>query len=304
MSIEIRPFRRADREQLTALINAHVGAVLPGVSVSVNTVLSQFEREPDETVVDPWVEHRQVLVAVQRDAVVAGALLLRYADEPRVGESFRNAGEIRWMVARPDRAAASDALLQACLEAMSHWRVGRQYADGTLPALATYGVPACWPHIRQAYIRAGFTPGGQTEIVLVATVDDLPQPHACPVGGVTLVRSVGECGTRLSAQRDARTIGFIEVETDVTSGGVRSRLAGWADVGNLHVVEELRRHGVGTWLLSQAAVWLRLGHVDRLIAYAAPDEVDELAFLAASGFRELTRTERIWRHGAGTEGKR
>lgn len=42
-SIELRPFHRADREQLARLVNAHVGAVLPGVSVSVNAVLSQEE---------------------------------------------------------------------------------------------------------------------------------------------------------------------------------------------------------------------------------------------------------------------
>ena len=45
-SVEVRPFRRGDREQLTALVNAHVQAVVPGVSVSVNTVLSQLERDP------------------------------------------------------------------------------------------------------------------------------------------------------------------------------------------------------------------------------------------------------------------
>jgi hypothetical protein len=32
-SVEVRPFRRDDRDQLTELVNAHIGAVLPGVSV-------------------------------------------------------------------------------------------------------------------------------------------------------------------------------------------------------------------------------------------------------------------------------
>ena len=45
-SIEIRAFERRDREQLTELVNAHVDAVVPGRSVSVNAVLSQLEREP------------------------------------------------------------------------------------------------------------------------------------------------------------------------------------------------------------------------------------------------------------------
>jgi hypothetical protein len=43
--IQVRPFSRADRDQLTALVNAHIQAVVPGVSVSVNTVMSQLERD-------------------------------------------------------------------------------------------------------------------------------------------------------------------------------------------------------------------------------------------------------------------
>ena len=45
--IEVRPFLRSDREQLTALVNAHIAAVIPGIAVSVNTVMSQLEREPN-----------------------------------------------------------------------------------------------------------------------------------------------------------------------------------------------------------------------------------------------------------------
>src|SRR3954471_20687048 len=82
--IAIRPLRRSDREQLTALVNAHVGAVVPGVSVSVNVLLSQLEREPDETIVDPRGVARQPLVAVERDAVVGGAHVLRYGSDARV----------------------------------------------------------------------------------------------------------------------------------------------------------------------------------------------------------------------------
>jgi len=80
-------------------------------------------------------------------------------------------------------------------------------------------------------------------------------------------------------------------------GGTRSRLAGWADVGNLRVAEAHRRRGVGTWLLANAADWLGLGRVDRLLAYAWPEQYDALAFLAARGFREPTRTQRGWCRG-------
>ena len=76
-SIEVRPFRRSDRDQLTALVNAHAAAVVPGVSASVNAVLAQLEREPGEFIVDPWVSERLTLVAEQRQRVVAAAHMLR-----------------------------------------------------------------------------------------------------------------------------------------------------------------------------------------------------------------------------------
>ena len=53
--IRVRPFRRADRDQLTSLVNAHAEAVVPGMSASVNTVLGSLERRPGEFAEDPWV---------------------------------------------------------------------------------------------------------------------------------------------------------------------------------------------------------------------------------------------------------
>jgi hypothetical protein len=83
--VQVRPFRRADRHQLTQLINAHAGAVVPGMSVSVNTVLSSLERQPGEFIVDPWVSERVTLVAEQRNRIAAAAHLLRYYPDDRPG---------------------------------------------------------------------------------------------------------------------------------------------------------------------------------------------------------------------------
>ena len=47
-------------------------------------------------------------------------------------------------------------------------------------------------------------------------------------------------------------------------------------------------------MIEEAVAWLRLAHVDRLLAYAAPDEEACLALYAATGFTELTRTRRGW----------
>ena len=51
--VQVRPFRRGDRDQLTRLVNAHAEAVVPGMSASVNTVLGSLERQPGEFIVDP-----------------------------------------------------------------------------------------------------------------------------------------------------------------------------------------------------------------------------------------------------------
>jgi GNAT superfamily N-acetyltransferase len=301
MSIEVRPFQRGDREQVTALVNAHIQAVVPGVSVSVNTVMSQLEREPGEFIVDPWVAERATLVAVERDRIVAAAHLHRYGSDERVGEAYRGAGEIRWLVCWPDApfwpdTGAGDVLAAACIRQLERWRVNRHYADGALPAIGVYGVPDAWPHIQAIYERAGFA-ADRVEVVLVAAVDDLPRPERAPLDGLRLRRELGINGTRFAAVLDEEVIGFVEVESDHTSGGTRSRLAGWADVGNLHVVEAHRRKGVATWLVGCAADWLRLGGVERLISYATPEQEPSLTFHAAVGFSELTRTRRGWIRG-------
>ena len=74
-SIQVRPFRRNDRDQLTQLVNAHAEAVVPGMSVSVNTVLGSLERQPGEFIEDPWVSERVTLVAEQQHRVAAAAHL-------------------------------------------------------------------------------------------------------------------------------------------------------------------------------------------------------------------------------------
>jgi GNAT superfamily N-acetyltransferase len=298
-SIEVRPFRRGDREQLTALVNAHAAAVVPGMSVSINTVLSQLEREPGEFIVDRWVRERATLVAEQRQRVVAAAHLLRYGAGDDVGESYRDAGEIRWFLFWldapywPDAAEAAPALLSNCIAQLEHWGAGRQYAAGELPALGVYGIPEQWPHIRAAYEQAGFVHEGHTEVVYVASVDELPRPSAPPMKGLSLHRSLGINGTRFSAILEGELIGYIEVDT--REGAERlPRQAGWADFGNLEVFEQYRRRGVATWLVGHAAEWLRLARVERVLDYAWLEHEDYAALLETVGFRELTRTKRGW----------
>ncbi|MDQ2876694.1 MAG: GNAT family N-acetyltransferase [Actinomycetota bacterium] len=311
-AIEVRPFRRSDRDQLTRLVNAHAQAVVPGMSVSVHAVLSQLERQPGEFITDPWVSERATLVA-QQGGRVAAAHLLRYFADERAGTDYRGLGEICWFLFWPEAPAGNpgwpdatwgaDELMAACLRQFARWGVTHQEAGGELPVPGVYGVPAPWPHVSSAYERAGFAHTGHTEIVYLARVSDLPAPAPAPapVAGLSVRRSVGMNGTRLSAVLDDDVIGYIEVETGQDAER-QPRHGGWADIGNLRVEPGYRRRGVATWLLGQAAGWLRLADVDRVLDYAwlegtdpgGLDYADYRAFLPAAGFRELTRTRRGW----------
>ncbi|HMH94111.1 MAG TPA: GNAT family N-acetyltransferase [Streptosporangiaceae bacterium] len=308
---EVRPFRRSDRDQVTALVNAHASAVVPGMSASVSAVLSALERRPGEFIEDPWVSDRVTLVAVQAGRIAASAHLLRYFPDDRAGAAARDAGEIRWLVfwpevpngnpCWPDATGAAEALMAACIRLLDQWGVTRQHADGELPVPGVYGVPGQWPHVSALYERVGFRHTGHTEIVYLARVSDLPSPAGTPVPGLLVRRSAGINGTRLSAVLGEDTIGFIEVET-LDDSERRTRHGGWADVGNLRVAADYRRQGVATWLLGQAAGWLDLAGIDRLLDYAwlqgtDPGGLDYAAyraFLPAAGFREITRTRRGW----------
>jgi GNAT superfamily N-acetyltransferase len=224
---------------------------------------------------------------------VAAAHLVRYGTDARVSDSYRNSAELRWLVFWPGHEEAADALVTACLATMQRWAVDRVYAEGALPAPAVYGVPRCWPHVRAALERAAFAPGDRVEVILIARVEDLPRALPAPVEGLALERLLGTHATRFVASLDGRVAGFFEVQTDLTNGGALSRLAGWGDVWELFVEPDLRRRGIATWMVAEAAGWLRLAGVERVLdsAIAGADET-HLAFATRLGWRELTRAER------------
>jgi GNAT superfamily N-acetyltransferase len=315
--VEVRPFRRSDRDQLTQLVNAHAAAVVPGMGASVSAVLSPLERQPGEFIQDRWVRERVTLVAQQHDRIAAAAHLLRHFADERAGVAARDVGAIEWFLFWPlapagnpywpDATPAADELIAGCLRQLEQWGVARQEAGGELPVPGVYGIPDQWPHISALYERAGFTHSGHTEIIYLARVDDLARPAGVPIAELSVRRTVGMNETRFSAVHGGEVIGYIEVEI-FDEGERLSRHGGWADVGNLHVTEPYRRRGVGSWLLAQAADWLRAADVSRLLDYAWLDGTDpggleyadQRAFLPAAGFTELTRTRRGWTRAPGT----
>ena len=291
MSVAVRLFERRDRDQLTALANLHVAAVIPGVVLSVNTVLAQLEREPDEHVVDPWVAERRCLVAERDAEVVAAALLHRFRADGDVGPGYRGAGDIRWLICKTDALKAGRQLLEDVLAQMSRWQVRAVGAECALPAFACYGVPDTLPHIRDLLRDAGFGEPARREVVLVARCDVL---GGHDLDGVSIVRTLGLLGARFTLWQDDVELGFIEV-CDHTGAMARSSVATrWADVGNLIVHDDNGLNTAVPMLLSAAAEWLLLGGVTRLVDYWAHD-VDPRGYLTQLeqlGFRRLVVNER------------
>ena len=125
---EIRVFARPHRDQLTELVNAHIAAVVPGWALPVSALLAQFEREPAQYVVNPWVLDRTTLVAVERDRIVAGAHLKRYGTDDRGMPDYHDASEIAWLVAWPRKLEAAHALARGVHRPAR--RLGRRSASG------------------------------------------------------------------------------------------------------------------------------------------------------------------------------
>jgi GNAT superfamily N-acetyltransferase len=296
----VRPFRRADRDQLTALVNAHIATVVPGWAVSAAVLLAQIERDPAQYVTEPWVDDRATLVAEVDGRLVGAAHLRRYRDDADVGPDWRGAGEIAWLVCWPAHEAAGDALLAACVRSLGIWGVRRCFADGDLPTPATYGIPDAWPHVRRLLTRSGFDPRAEREeIQLAGGLDGVPEPGPAPLAGLALRRVVGTFGARFEGVLDGRVVGFVEAQDDHTRGGSLSRLDGWADLAELHVTEDLRGRGIGTWLVQHLVSWLRLGGTHRFLVALAGEDIGLEPWMARFGWRRIGRSRRGWERTQG-----
>jgi GNAT superfamily N-acetyltransferase len=296
----LRPFRRADRDQLTGLVNAHISTVVPGWAVSTAVLLAQIERDPAQYVTEPWVDDRTTLVAEVAGRLVGAAHLRRYRGDPDVGPDWRGAGEIAWLLCWPAHEAAGDALAAACVRSLHAWGVRRCFADGDLPTPATYGIPDAWPHVARVLTNSGFDPvAAREEIQLAGGLDEVPAPGSAPLRGLTVRRVVGTFGARFDAVLDGVVVGFVEAQDDHTRGGSLSRLDGWADLAELHVAEHLRGRGIGTWLVQHLVGWLRLGGTRRFLVALAGDDVALEQWLARFGWRRIGRSQRGWERTEG-----
>lgn len=291
MSAAVRLFERRDRDQLSALINLHVAAVIPGVVLSVNTVLSQLEREPGESIVDPWVAERCCLVVEREHRIVAAVLLHRFRADSDVGTNYRGVGDVRWLVCHPDSTTDGQILLAATMDQMRRWGATTVGAECALPAPGCYGIPDSLPHLRALLIGAGFGEPTRREFVLAARCDDLV---GADLGDARIVRTLGTLGARFTLFVDDDSRGYIEVCQPSADLYRSSTSAFWADVGNLVLANEADPTEVIPALLSTGAEWLLLGGVTRLIDYWAADvdPPEYLIELRRAGFQTLVQNDR------------
>ena len=295
--VEVRPFARQDREQLVRLVNAHIAAAVPGASIPAAALLNQLEHPVGEYVIGPWVTELATFVAIERDRIVAAAHLRRYADDVRASESYRNTGEIVWLVCWPDHVSAGRAVLNRALDVLADWGVRSAHGDGCLPAPGVYGLSDSWPHVRGLYEQASFdASGGQVEVVFVGSLDKFPPAGAPPLAGLSVRRQLGSLATAFNAELDGEVVGTYEVDDDLRRGGTNLVFSGWADECNHWVRRDLRGMGIGTWLVSTAATWLRIGGTTRLLAYAVEDEriADWTRYYGRYGLAPINRVTRGW----------
>jgi GNAT superfamily N-acetyltransferase len=250
-------------------------------------------------VIGPWVAERQTLCAIQRDRVVGAAHLLRYGTEEPVGESYHGAVDLAWFIFYPGETDAAQALLDACHHQMDEWSATRRFAwDSGLSVPVCGGIADVWPHLREVLVSAGYRPStDHREAAFGGTLHQTPAPGISPVEGMTIRRIVrGDSGVGYSAFIDGQEVGYCQFTADLTEGGTRPALRGWAELTELQVSEAWRRRGIATWLMSHMVDWLRLAGCDRIVfSVTAEDEAAAAGpFYRSLVWDAITRFEHGW----------
>jgi GNAT superfamily N-acetyltransferase len=264
--MEIAPLKPSHLTQLQRLINSHLDAVVPGWALPAAYIEQRLQSHPDQYILDPWVQERVTLAAVEEDRLLAAAHLLHYGNRPPVGEHYRNVMDIGWFLARPDEPAAGEAILEAAGDYNRQWQVARSYIwDFGLPVRLS-GVPDSWPHIVQALKRIGFSDAnGRVERLYGGPVIPHVGEIELPVAGLVLEQQTDGMAAAFRAVLDGRTIGHCNSFIDLTHGGVLPAFRGWGELEELAVDVDWQGRGVGAWLVRHAVRRLSLAGCDRLV---------------------------------------
>lgn len=293
-------FQPSHLPQLRELMNQHLSAVVPGWALPEAEISRYLTRNPDQYVIDPWVVERQTLCVLERERVVAAAHLLRYGEGGEIGVDYQNACDIAWLVFWPEHQDAAEQLLSACHDQLRTWEAEHIYAwDSHLPAVVSGGIPDVWPHLHALFHEAGYRPNpDRDEAIFGGGFEGVAPPSKAPSDELTLKRSLkNDRGMCFSAMLGGQEVGWCQCVSDLTYGGARPAMRGWAELSELYIDEAWRRRGVGTWLVGHVVAWLQQAHCDRIVFSVARD--DELAgagaFYNGLGWNSFTRMQDGWR---------
>lgn len=200
---EIAPLDRDHLPQVLELVNGHLGAMMPGWSLTPDYLWGRLHREPQESVTDPWVVERRSIVGIVKDRVCAAAHLRRYGEET----PWKGVGEIGWILFWPEEREAGTAVLGECRRQMKAWQVTDERVSGSLPVPGSTGIPHVWPHIDGLLEQCGYSANDEVDESLYAgTLDGIPAPGEPPVEGVTIHRQMGNFDARFVARLDGEGI--------------------------------------------------------------------------------------------------
>ncbi len=285
---KIEPLEEYHLPQVLDLANAHLGAVIPGWSMTAGYFRDRLKRNPTEWVTDPWVAERKSLVCVVDDRVCAAAHLLRYGDDTRWTET----AEVAWLLFWPQEHLAGKMILKACLRRMKAWKATDQRVSGPLPVPPCVGVPHVWPHIGRLLEQCGYTCNAEVdESIYGGPLEGIPSPGEAPVAGVSIHRDLGKFSTRFVARLEGRDIAYVECDSDLTRGGQLPALSGWGELSEVETTKAMRNRGLGSWVMRHAVEWLRLAGCSRVVF--SVDRDDERAsagrFYRRFGWTPLVR---------------
>lgn len=292
--VSVETLRHFHLRQVQQLVNDHLGAVVPGWALPAGFIASRLRRNPGSYIVDPWIVERKSLVALVRGRVCAVTHLLRYGDDtPRKG-----VGDISWILAWPEASDAAKTILSSAQEQMKIWGVteGGICGDGLwVPVLS--GVPDVWPHIIKLLEQSGYVASEKRqEAMYGGTLASIPVPGDPPIKGMSIMRDMGSFCTRFRAIIDGQAVSQCECCMDLSEGGRRPALTGWAELSEIETKVSWRNRGVGTWVLQHAIQWLRFGGYDRCVLSVT--EEDESAgagrFYQRFGWWPLVRLKKGW----------
>ncbi len=290
---EIAPLDRFHLPQVLELVNGHVGAAMPGRSLTPDYLWGRLHREPWQHVTDPWVVERRSIVGIVKDRVCATAHLRRYGEET----PWKGVGEIGWILFWPEEREAGVAVMTECRRQMKAWRVEKEQVSGSLPVPGLAGIPDVWPHISGLMEQFGHSASEEVDdSVYGGTLHGISGPGEPPVAGVTIHRVMGSFGARFVARLDGEEIAACECISDLTEGGQLPSLAGWAELSELATSEPMRNRGIGSWVVRHTVEWLRLARCDRIELTVARDDEQAGAgrFYRRFGWTPLVRQRRRW----------